>query len=1275
MSSNASTSNNLQELKQRALQRKNNGAREKGAAVARNIENKSKKARAGRARADAPNTRDRTSLNARGSRFGREKNIRSGNAGENKNEGEEENDDDENSSGSSDSDASSTGEDNLGPNGRHKSRREIRENMVVPPMSLKFWQVHGDLDTDVGGHLTFPTQSSRLSKDELTKKKIQNLNKDASGPGSGFSANKTPQIAVPSNVTSTTIGRVRRRLGQELSTKQTPASATASKNNTYPQKNPKNKETIKSNLSDDWFSPSGHVKTLPDPIDSGRVIPSALATTGGAVDIVKPEEFRTTHHQGHMGGSALMRGSKGRRSQVVIKFGKVRFSDHKSFKEEDIIAHQLTNAHTEYFKIIASDTEAHHLSRVLACGAILESKSEEVRQYNLLEQKQGAELLNLAMDMYQAWAAYINTFRTVRALEKKVYETWRNLKHHREKETISCTSLDLEVRQMDSTISSKSGWDKLSKNMRLLEDVLDLLEPKLLEKAPSMTGSGKSMRARAAEKFADFEKNDMALRLNKRTIPIFLLSDKHAITPTSTLLSNPKLYNDEIRRRQTAVRCQYYGRLMINGHQVGKTRLASVRWPEFELDFGSTMRIEIVRRPENVVLDIYKKGKIKDTYISSIQIGLQGPTDTRSSATTTAPVFSHYSFSAATSDIPYSLELQTAQRRLREEDDDDEGDDATKTFLLPKNGRYTSGRIEITTTWLGWLTQAAEHEGSELWAPLPPQRREHERAKLIGGEVDITGELAGKHSLNNSSKSRSSRSSKHNQGHGLHLLNAVGNSRLDPNDPNNVEMIDLIRHHGQVSNVSLLQGSEPYRVESLPGNSSATFHSRDASKFRVPERQILLQLRYAMPHLFHNGKPLPLIDDEILQDPHWRIMLTPKNKARLLGGRAMEEDDEEQEPDYFGFDSAFLMKRQNKMKSFVEKVRLAQLELQSTGRSYGVLSRWVREGIMPDFQLDLSFIMDKLAPKRKLKPKAKARKEAPMVKDVYVIVQVASAFNIPQRRFALGDKGGGAGGTGAPPGSPVRGARRGGTRQGSPDRRSGGGGNGGATNDFDEDEYSDDEENQGGSRTCNTFVEGSFQGQHPRTSPRTGTQPMWNETLRMRFIPAYSGTQSRWTASNMKQVRDKVRISVFDEQVHQNEKDFRQKNSVNERRERRYLGTVSVPFTTLYRRKTVQGLFRLERPTINLAYENPVAAEDDGNPDNLIIPGSERALKIASAEATCTLILLIVSSLFISVLIILCFCCFLSCLCICLCITVTRHQHDVNTGPSTTNNTRGQRWY
>jgi hypothetical protein len=102
----------------------------------------------------------------------------------------------------------------------------------------------------------------------------------------------------------------------------------------------------------------------------------------------------------------------------------------------------------------------------------------------------------------------------------------------------------------------------------------------------------------------------------------------------------------------------------------------------------------------------------------------------------------------------------------------------------------------------------------------------------------------------------------------------------------------------------------------------------------------------------------------------------------------------------------------------------------------------------------------------------------------------------------------------------------------------------------------------------------------------------------------------------MKQVRDRVRISLFDEQVHQNEKDFRHRNSVNERRERRYLGSVSVPFTTIYRRKSIQGLFRLDRPEINLAYETPISPDDE--PEGAGSGGSERALKMASAEATCT---------------------------------------------------------
>jgi len=1200
------TTGSLEELKARRSQRREKGGSSSRANVARKSRERAQNKN--RARANAPDSDSAGIQSGKGalkSRFGREQALARGSPGTNAADITSDDDDASSGSDSDVGDGQSLLDANGNPTGDPKrSRRQVRKSLITPPVSLKFWQVEGDLGEKDGGQLSYPTVAARLNRAERRAKMEELSQKDSKGTGSGFSVDKTPAFA-EGNARSTKIGRLKRRLGQELSTDQLPASASASRELKTQGKNVDQGE-IKEQLESDWFLSSGHVKTLADPVNPQRVIPAPLMATGGAVDVVKPEEFRTSHNQGHMGSSATTRGVSGRRSQVVIKFGRIRFSDHKDFKQEDIIAHRLSNLHSEYWKIVSTDTESHHLSRVLACGAVLGAKRDEVVQYSLLEQKQGAELMDLAMDMYQAWSEYIGTFRTIRTLEKQVYAEWTKLKAHRENEKISCTSLQLEVRKMALPISSDKGWNKISQTMRLLEETLELLEPKLLEQAPNMAGANSSMRDRAVANFASFEANDMSLMAGKTSVPIFLLSEKHAITPEGGL--DPKGNIDEIRRRARVGACQYYGRVVINGYPVSKTRIAGLRWPEFELDFGSTMRIEVVRRPEDVMFQIYKVGKLRegqigDTLVSTVPIALQGPTDTRTSSTTTAPVFAMYSFSANKPDIPYQLDLQMPGGKNDDDDDDDDDENKdTNKFFLPKVSRYTSGRVEITTTWLGWLTDRAEQDGADLWAPLPPERRQNDRAKLIGGPVDISGNLAVKNSTGKSKKT----SRQHLEG--VSLLNAVGNSRLDPNDPENTEIMSLMRHR-KMTNVSVLRGSEPYRVESMSGRSCATFKSRDSTKFRVPERQNLLQLRYARPHLFHNGKPLPLVDSEIMQDPHWRVMLAPKNRAKLLGGEPTEEDDEE-EPDYFGFDSDYLIKRQNKMKSFVEKVRLAQLELRGTRRSRGMLERWVREGIMPDFQLDLSFIMDKFAPKRKLKPKVKARKEAPLIKDVYVLVQVSSAFNVPMRRYT------GTGKNDSAPASPTRRGRRGQSPvRGAPQGTENDPNNAAAV--VSEDDNSDDDEDlSGGPRACSSFVEGSFQGQHPRTSARGGTQPVWNETLRMRFIPSYSGTTSRWTSSNMKQVRDRVRISLFDEQVHQNEKDFRHRNSVNERRERRYLGSVSVPFTTIYRRKSIQGLFRLDRPEINLAYETPISPDDE--PEGAGSGGSERALKMASAEATCT---------------------------------------------------------
>ena len=78
----SNSSNNLEELKEKAQRVKGKGSREKAKAAARKSANRSRQSRAGRARADAPTPEEglkgRKELNERRSRFGREKTPHAG---------------------------------------------------------------------------------------------------------------------------------------------------------------------------------------------------------------------------------------------------------------------------------------------------------------------------------------------------------------------------------------------------------------------------------------------------------------------------------------------------------------------------------------------------------------------------------------------------------------------------------------------------------------------------------------------------------------------------------------------------------------------------------------------------------------------------------------------------------------------------------------------------------------------------------------------------------------------------------------------------------------------------------------------------------------------------------------------------------------------------------------------------------------------------------------------------------------------------------------------
>ena len=95
----------------------------------------------------------------------------------------------------------------------------------------------------------------------------------------------------------------------------------------------------------------------------------------------------------------------------------------------------------------------------------------------------------------------------------------------------------------------------------------------------------------------------------------------------------------------------------------------------------------------------------------------------------------------------------------------------------------------------------------------------------------------------------------------------------------------------------------------------------------------------------------------------------------------------------------------------------------------------------------------------------------------------------------------------------------------------------------------------------NTFVQVTFQGRTKRTQCSSGPSPIWKEQLELPFIPSMND----FSPQKLAQIRDEVHITLFDEVV--NEED----GVRVERAEKRFIGSCSVPFATIYMQQIING--------------------------------------------------------------------------------------------------------